>query len=73
VAVTLLMAKASNAVLLSFMGEAPFFLFLMPVFFCDPAIWFRTHSGIANVCMRLVRRFQATRLRESEIRSPGFG
>jgi hypothetical protein len=26
------------------MGEAPFFLFLMPVFLGDPAIWFRTHS-----------------------------
>jgi len=36
----LLMARANNAVLLSFMGEAPFFLFFMPVFFCDPAFWF---------------------------------
>jgi hypothetical protein len=44
VAVTLLMARANNAVLLSFMGEAPYFLFLMPVFLGDPAIWFRTHS-----------------------------
>jgi len=26
------------------MGEAPYFLFLMPVFFGDPAIWFRTLS-----------------------------
>jgi hypothetical protein len=55
------------------MGEAPYFLFLMPVFFADPAIGFELNQGIANVCWRLVRRFQATRLRESEIRSPGFG
>jgi hypothetical protein len=33
VAVTLLMARANNAVLLSFMGEAPWFLFFIPVFF----------------------------------------
>jgi hypothetical protein len=39
VAVTLLMAKANNAVLLSFMGEAPCFLFLCRSFFGDPAIW----------------------------------
>jgi hypothetical protein len=28
------------------MGEAPFFLLLMPVFFCDPAIGFGTHTRL---------------------------
>ena len=46
----LLMAKASNAVLLSFMGEAPYFLLLMPVFFGDPAIGCVTRS---SHCKRL--------------------
>jgi hypothetical protein len=69
----LLMAKANIAVLLSLMGEAPFFLFLMPVFFGDPAIWFLTHLRIANVCIWRVRRIQATPLREGENRPQVFG
>jgi hypothetical protein len=34
------MARASSAVLLSFMGEAPWFLLLMPAFFGGSAICF---------------------------------
>jgi hypothetical protein len=46
----LLMAKANKAVLLSFMGEAPFVLFFFDAGLSDPAIGFELNQGIANVC-----------------------
>jgi hypothetical protein len=46
------------------MGEAPYFLFFMPVFFGDPAIGLELNQGIANVCCRPFWRFTAIRLRE---------
>jgi hypothetical protein len=55
------------------MGEAPYFLFLMPVFFGDPAIWFRTHAGIANVCYKPDWRITAIRLHEGGIRPQRSG
>jgi hypothetical protein len=59
----LLMAKASIAVLLSFMGEAPLLSFYAG-FFGLAGYWFRTHSHIANVCKKPDRRISAKRLRE---------
>jgi hypothetical protein len=69
VAVTLLMAKASIAVLLSFMGKAPYFLFYA-VLFDEPAIGLELNARIANVCCTPYGRITATRLREGA-RRPG--
>ncbi|MNO91669.1 hypothetical protein D3C76_832210 [compost metagenome] len=64
------MAMANNAVLLSFMGKAPYFLFFMPVFFCDPAIGLELIHGIANVCRQPNWQKTAKRLREGGTSAP---
>jgi hypothetical protein len=54
------------------MGEAPYFLLLMPVFFGDPAIYFGTLARTANVCCTPDWRIAAIRLREGAMRPQRF-